>query len=337
MVAIFLGKFQPPHLGHIRTIISQAKNYDTLIVGITQDSEFIEPKEAKSIFDEILYLHDNINVVLIDGVVELGSEKIPKNIDIVLSGNQNVLNKLSQKGYKTLFVPRTKGIGYSSSQIRALKVQNSTKDYQKPYFELFAINKLKPLEMVFASHLQNLSSMIEKSKSVDKPLIVDINSKVILDGSHRFAYLKSIGCRFAPVLFVDYKDESIFVGNRLKHRFIKDKNHTITKSEVIKNALNEELYEPRTTRHFFPFIKEDYPTSLEKLEPSGSVDIKYLISKTDKKQEIEHNVKFIEEIDEEIAHLNRYIKEEFQTKEYLTKQIKMMKQHSTKYKTEGQS
>ena len=96
----------------------------------------------------------------------------------------------------------------------------------------------------------------------------------------------------APVLFVDYNDESIFVGNRLKHRFMQDKTHTITKQDVLHHALNEELYPPRTTRHFFPFIKKDYPIELNRLKPTKSNDISYLISNNPKEFELEHTLNF---------------------------------------------
>jgi cytidyltransferase-like protein len=326
MKGIFLGKFQPPHLGHVRTIVSLAKQYDQIVVGVTQDSEFIDSTEVKAIFDEVLEGYDNIEVVIVEGVVEKGTAKLPEGIDLVLSGNQNVLSRLEALGYQTTFVPRTKGVGYSSSEIRSLHLTHATSHtIEKPSFKLVPINKLKPLEKVFASHMNNLKAMIESSGVVKQPLIVDRVSRVVLDGSHRFAYLKSIGCELAPVLWVDYSDESIFVGNRLRHRFSKDDEHTLSKSQIVQRALHEELFEPRTTRHFFPFRKEEHPVSLAELKPTKQIDIEFLIADSDPSYEIDHNVQFIEEIDEEISYLQEYIEEERGTKAYLTQQIEMMR------------
>ena len=122
MKAIFLGKFQPPHLGHIRTIQKLAKEFDKLIVGITKSKPFlIEYEEIKQILNEILELYTNIEIVLIDGSIEEETANISSlEFDIVVSGNHKVLDILSNKGYKTKFKERTEGIGYSGSEIRTL-------------------------------------------------------------------------------------------------------------------------------------------------------------------------------------------------------------------------
>ena len=88
---------------------------------------------------------------------------------------------------------------------------------------------------------------------MNRPLIIDKKYKIVLDGSHRYALLYSLGYKFAPVIEVDYSNESIFVGNHLHHRFLYDKKKRISKKEVINRALKGKLYNPRTTRHFFPF------------------------------------------------------------------------------------
>ena len=85
------------------------------------------------------------------------------------------------------------------------------------------------------------------------------------------------------------------------------------------------IYPPRTTRHFFPFRKTDEVyvplSSLEKGEP---VDVKHLIANVDVDYEIHHNRKFIQEIEDEIDELIRYLDEVRQTKKYLKKQIEGM-------------
>ena len=63
-----------------------------------------------------------------------------------------------------------------------------------PKFEIVEIGKLKPLELVFKNHLSNLESMI--NVVINKPIIVDINSGTILDGSHRYVYFFKNGYRF---------------------------------------------------------------------------------------------------------------------------------------------
>jgi hypothetical protein len=167
--------------------------------------------------------------------------------------------------------------------------------------------------------------MIEKDNKINKPLIVDKKDKIVLDGSHRYAYLYKEGYNYAPAILVDYEDEAIFVGNHLKHRFIKDNSFTISKQEVRNRAINENLYPPRTTRHFFPFRKVDYPVELKLLEKGDKQrSIEHLLEKILLEDEIAMDRNYIDEIDEEIKIIKKYLDEQYETKEYLLSQIKMM-------------
>ena len=326
-VAIFMGKFQPPHLGHIRTILRIYRDYSNLIVGVTEDKRVMNAYEVKDILDEIFLDYDSIEVQIIKGIVEEGTAEIPNDIDIVLSGNQKVLNKLSSD-YITQFIPRTEGLGYSATELRkssftnkALSLQNLNSNLK---MELIELKNLKPLERVLPSHLNNIQMMIERDGMVKKPLIVDREDSIVLDGSHRYAYLLQEGYRFAPVILVNYDDEAIFVGNHLRHRFLKDESFIISKAEVRDRAINENIYPPRTTRHFFPFRKEDFPVKLEKLEKENPHNIDYLIDKLSLNEEIVIDKNYIHEIDEEIAIIEKYLQEQKETKNYLLSQIEMM-------------
>ena len=172
--------------------------------------------------------------------------------------------------------------------------------------------------------------MILKTNIMNRPLIIDKKYKIVLDGSHRYAFLYSQGYKLAPVIEVDYENESIFVGNHLHHRFLYDENKKITKKEVINRALNNKLYNPRTTRHFFPFRKIDMPTNLNKLEKGNKRLIKKIKFSTSLKDEIKFNNKFIDEIDNELKHIDTYIKEQKDVKNYLLRQKKMMKEKEWK-------
>jgi len=41
---LFPGKFQPPHLGHIITIMRLRKDYNKIIIGITDDKPEVIPQ-----------------------------------------------------------------------------------------------------------------------------------------------------------------------------------------------------------------------------------------------------------------------------------------------------
>lgn len=326
--AIFLGKFQPPHLGHVRTILRLKDRYPNLTIGITEDTRIMPPEEVKKIFDEVFRDFDSISTTIVKGVVEKGTATLPEGIEIVFSGNEKVLDYFKEE-YETVYVPRTEGLGYSGTEIREAIGLKKPLPLQKKYrFEkkVVEIETLKPLERVLPTHLLNIAKMIGRDGEVRKPLIVDRRNGIVLDGSHRYAYLMQEGYRLAPVVLVDYEDEAIFVGNHLKHRFVKDNDFRISKKEVVRRALSGDLFPPRTTRHFFPFRKEDWPVALEKLERGAPRSIDSLIEKCSLQTELELDRRYIEEIDEEIEIIREYLNEEKETREYLLRQLRMMEQ-----------
>jgi hypothetical protein len=186
------------------------------------------------------------------------------------------------------------------------------------------IKNLIPLEKVYPHHLANLESMIVDV--VNKPIIADIDTGVILDGSHRYVYFMKYGYETVPVKWVKYSDENIRVGTRLAERFILDREPTISKQECVERALSGDLFSPRTTRHFFPFRKTDEPTPLASLEKGEPREISHLIADVDVSEEIAANNGYIEEIDEEIDVVLEYLAEVRETKQYLQKQVAEMKQ-----------
>ena len=119
------------------------------------------------------------------------------------------------------------------------------------------IDRLKPLEKVFRYHLKNLSEMILKEGIVQTPIIADKKHGIVLDGSHRYIFFLMNGFKEVPVKFVDYEDEHIRVGSRLIHRHLVQEKIKISKKEVVRRGLKGDLFYPRTTRHFFPFRKNE--------------------------------------------------------------------------------
>ena len=190
-----------------------------------------------------------------------------------------------------------------------------------------SINFLKPLEKVFLYHLKNLSKMILSKGIVQTPIIADKKHGIVLDGSHRYIFFLMNGFKEVPVKFVDYHDEHIRVGSRLIHRYLIEEKMNISKEEVIKRGLSGNLFPPRTTRHFFPFRKnERINLSLDSLKKGKNVDVGNFIADTTLQNEIDHNQKYLSEIENEFDELIRYMEEIRQTKNYLKNQILMMQE-----------
>lgn len=193
-------------------------------------------------------------------------------------------------------------------------------------YEIVPIEKLKPLEKVFPTHLKNLISMINSEGKINLPIYADRKTGVILDGSHRYAFLLGHGFNEAPVRWINYDDENIRVGTHLAHRFEIDGDTNISKEEVIRRGMFGDLYNPRTTRHFFPFRKTPIDVDLKSLKKNVERrDISFLLPDVNVEAEIAHNIGFIKEIDQELQSIEKYVEEAKKTREYLVNQVEAMR------------
>ena len=200
----------------------------------------------------------------------------------------------------------------------------SPKDISTEY-EIIPIKKLKPLEQVFPTHLQNLIDMILSEQVIRLPIYVDKKTGIVLDGSHRYAIFLHYGFDEVPVRWVDYNDENVRVGTHLAHRFEINGDTNISKKEVKRRGRTGDLYPPRTTRHFFPFRKTPIALKLSQLKNKKvKRNIDHLLARVTMRDEIKHNAGFIKEIDHETKTIKEYMKEAQATKKYLQSQVKAM-------------
>jgi len=122
-VAFFPGKFQPPHLGHILTLLDVYDKYDKLIIGVTEG-----PPRVMSLDDTVKILEDifrHIPFVVIfpiKGTLDDDSALpyLPKDWDVIVTGNEFVIDVAKEHGWNWEFIPRSKGIGYSGTELRKL-------------------------------------------------------------------------------------------------------------------------------------------------------------------------------------------------------------------------
>ncbi|MBT3704975.1 ParB N-terminal domain-containing protein [Candidatus Peregrinibacteria bacterium] len=105
-----------------------------------------------------------------------------------------------------------------------------------------SIKKLVPHEETDEKNLEKVKKAIKRAGFVMEPIIVERKNFIILDGHHRTKILKEWGHREIPVLLVDYFDENILV-------FPRKKGIMVSKEVITKNALNNQLFPFKTSRH----------------------------------------------------------------------------------------
>ncbi|MFX1318972.1 MAG: ParB N-terminal domain-containing protein [Promethearchaeota archaeon] len=72
-----------------------------------------------------------------------------------------------------------------------------------------SVESLFTHEETIPSALETLQQEILEEQLLKHPIIVDKETCVVLDGMHRVAALKSLGCTIIPVCFVDYTNPAI--------------------------------------------------------------------------------------------------------------------------------
>lgn len=125
-VGFFPGKFQPPHIGHAVTIskLLADKHYDKIIVGVSEDKPRVaEVDSIIETFSSIFPDKNKITFCKIKGTLTKYTKEETKNLpifDIIITGNEKVIEWANSVGYVVEIFQRTKGMGCSSTEIRSL-------------------------------------------------------------------------------------------------------------------------------------------------------------------------------------------------------------------------
>jgi hypothetical protein len=116
------------------------------------------------------------------------------------------------------------------------------------------LKQLNPHEQIIEENLKKVLTSLKVEKRLKEPVVVDKETKVILDGHHRVKAFEILGLREIPCRLVDYSSETI---NVTPHR-----NGDISKEEVIEKGLSDNLFPPKTSKHVFELDSEDSATKL---------------------------------------------------------------------------
>ncbi len=138
-------------------------------------------------------------------------------------------------------------------------LENKLKGSSSWRITLFPIELLRPHEQVDEEYLECLRDVIARDDILIKPLIVDVKTFIILDGHHRFEILKDLCKKYAPVVLVDYDDDSLVKVSSWRPGVI------VTKRRVREAGLTGRLLPPKTSRHVLSFKVPYVNVPLDKL------------------------------------------------------------------------
>ena len=131
MKALFIGRFQPFHKGHLKVIQDISKKYDEIIIGIgssqyanTMENPFTAAEREEMIKKSLKEIGvKNYKIFFIPDIhnpskwVDHVTSIIP-SFDVVVSNNTFTLTLFSEKGFKVIKTPLYNKKMYSGKEIR---------------------------------------------------------------------------------------------------------------------------------------------------------------------------------------------------------------------------
>lgn len=123
--AFFPGKFHPPHIGHIQTILNCIGDYSKIIVGVSEDipkdNVVATPNEILCMLNDFFKSFDSVEICKIEGtLVESSDISYLPEFDVLLSGNERVIEWANNIGIKNRFVERSCNYLCSGTEIRKI-------------------------------------------------------------------------------------------------------------------------------------------------------------------------------------------------------------------------
>lgn len=131
MKALFIGRFQPFHKGHLKVIQNASNDYNEVVIGIgssqyghTLDNPFTSDERKQMIEKVLEHLEiNNYKIILIPDIHNppIWAEhvlSIFSDFDVVISNNSLTKHLFSEKGYSVIETPLYNKASYSGKEIR---------------------------------------------------------------------------------------------------------------------------------------------------------------------------------------------------------------------------
>ena len=127
-------------------------------------------------------------------------------------------------------------------------------------YAVVELSRLRGHEETQEPLLRKLVDQIKADGFLRKPVLVESEHCVILDGHHRVAALRLLGCVRIPVYLVEYADPAIGLTTWPGAVVA-----TVTKAEVVDRGVRGKPFPPKTTRHLVSFTLDEVRVPLDEL------------------------------------------------------------------------
>lgn len=127
ITAFFPGRFQPPHIGHILTLMRLYTRYDKIIIGISDNTyrgrkvQVLSTRAVKEILEAIFQHLPKFEIVFSGEslITREAFDDLPK-FDIVVNGNPTTIHRLERLGIRCKLEPRSDGVGWRGTELREI-------------------------------------------------------------------------------------------------------------------------------------------------------------------------------------------------------------------------
>jgi len=131
---------------------------------------------------------------------------------------------------------------------------DTKKDCREPY--LAEVAKLHPVEGHDKKRVLRIKKYVVRKGYWIKPLRIEKNHNLVLDGHHSLEMAKDMNLKYVPVIGFDYDELEMW---SLREEI------PLNKEIVIKNATKGNIYPYKTVKHKFPNVRCECDISLEEL------------------------------------------------------------------------
>lgn len=112
--------------------------------------------------------------------------------------------------------------------------------------KIINIEKIIPHEQIIPNRLKEVKEKISLEKIIDFPIIIDKNTKTIIDWHHRYNACLELGIKKIPVFMVEYLSNNV----KVEPFRIWEK---ISKKIILEYSKNRKLFPAKTTKHSYNF------------------------------------------------------------------------------------